>query len=833
MTVNRARRTTRHALAGSASLLLIATPAMAQETAPIAAPAEIAAPQEAAPAAAGAEAPDAPAPAAEAAAAESGDSAFATEEVIVTARKKNETLLDVPVAVSAVSAADLNRYAATDLGKIGQMVPQVIIAKTGGGGAGASFTIRGLGSSALDAGIEQTVALNVDGLQISRGRLVTQSFFDIQQVEVLKGPQALFFGKNSPGGVISLRTAGATDEFSGYLRGGYEFEAGERIIEGAVSGPITDTLKYRFAGRASKMDGYIDNVAGPVTMPSDPDFPTAGAAHGEDPGTREYLGRLTVQWNPNDRLDSTLKVFGSNLHDNGETAGTELLCDEHPRTLDLLSGTYVVDPYGDCGLDGKRSLGALNPDRAAAYPGAKDGKPYTNYKSMLASNSANYKFDSFLLTSVTGYWNYKNGSFDNFGFDASTAVLGYNEDKSDSFTQELRLASNFETPVNFTTGLYFEHGSRDTTGNGFIAPVGLDSRNGQYNNWTLLTTNSNSAYSAFAQLSWKIVENVELAGGARYTHEDKKLSVGNSYVNDQFAPLQITAEEGVFTRGKFSDDNVSPEATLSYHPTKNSTFYAAYKTGYKSGGFSNPSILSFGQTSDVLGFKSEKAKGGEIGAKGEFLDRRLTITSAVYRYKFDGLQLTSFNPTPPSFTIRNAASARTTGAEIESSFAATHQLRLRAAAGYNKAEYLSFEGAPCYAGQDDASGCDSDTNTQDLSGTALVRAPEWNVTGGLTWDSELTDNIFLGLSSDANYTSGYWMQENEHPLAWQGGFTRINASARLYQGSDAWEVALIGRNLTNKHYGVASSDKPFGTPDEVWVSVGRTRELLLQGTYRF
>ena len=809
------------ALLQAASMLFVGAPAFAQDAleTPEQTATEPAADAVTPPAAAEASAPSVSAP--------------GVEEIIVTARKKDETLLDVPVAVSAVSAGDLSRYAATDLGKIGQMVPQVIIAKTGGGGAGASFSIRGVGSSALDAGIEQTVALNVDGLQISRGRLVTQSFFDMQQVEVLKGPQALFFGKNSPGGVISLRTAGATDSFEGYVRGGYEFNAAERIVEGAVSGPISDTLKYRFAGRASKMDGWLKNDAGPVTMPSDPDYPTAGAAHRNDPGTEEFLGRLTLAWQPTDAFDATLKVFGSDLSDNGETAGTELICDGSPRTLDLLSGGYVTDPYGDCSLNGRRSLGAMNPTRASQYPGAKDGKPYTDYNSLLTSMTANYKFETMQLTSVSGYWRYKNASFDNFGFDSSNAVLGYNEDKSNSFTQELRLSSNFDSPVNFTVGLYYETGNRDTEGNGFVAPVGNDSRNGLYNNWTLLTTNSNDAYSGFAQLTWKILPELELAGGARYTREEKKIRVGNSFVNDQFAGLGITADEGVFTNGTFKDEDVSPEATLSYHPTRNSTFYVAYKTGYKSGGFSNPAILSAGQDVNVLGFKSESAEGGELGAKGEFLDRRLTITSAIYTYKFDGLQLTSFNPTPPSFTIRNAASARTSGAEIESSFVATEELRIRAAVGYNRAKYLNFDSAPCYAGQTEAQGCFASTNTQDLSDTALVRAPKWNVTGGVTWDHEIASNLFMGLSADANYSSGYWMQENQNPISWQDGFTRLNASARLYEGNNAWEIALIGRNLTDEHYGVASADKPFGTPDAIWVSVGRTREILLQGTYRF
>ncbi len=371
--------------------------------------------------------------------AQASEQAGQYDAIIVTARRREETLLDVPVAISAVGSEQLERYAATDLQKIGQLVPQVILAKTGGGGAGASFTIRGLGSSALDAGIDQTVSLNIDGLQISRGRLVAQSFFDVEQVEVLKGPQALFFGKNSPGGVVSVRTKGASSKLEGYVRAGYEFKADERIIEGAISGPITDTLGFRIAARGSKMDGYIRNNAGPITLPSDPTHPSIGAANGRDPGTREILGRITLEWNPSNDFDATLKVFGDKLRDHGETSGTELLCDGGSRTLDLLGGVFVADPYSDCELNGERTLGAFNPEIGAAYPGSNGGVPETRYESLLTSLTMNYRAGGLNFTSVTGFWTYTNDGFDNFAFDSTPTVAGANKDHSEAFTQELRV----------------------------------------------------------------------------------------------------------------------------------------------------------------------------------------------------------------------------------------------------------------------------------------------------------------------------------------------------------------------------------------------------------
>lgn len=741
--------------------------------------------------------------------------------------------MQVPVAVSVLGTSDISRYAATDLSKIGQLIPQVLIAKTGGGGGGASLAIRGVGSSALDAGIDQTVSINVDGTQISRGRLITQSFFDVEQVEVLKGPQALFFGKNSPGGVISLRSAGPTADFEGYARAGYEFKADERFFEGAISGPLADTLGFRVAVRGSKMDGYIRNVAGPLAVPSDPTHPSPGAIDRRNPGTEEILGRVTLTWTPSSAFNATLKVFGSKYGDNGEISGTELLCDGAPRTLDLLSNTFVTDPYGDCELNGRTSIGTLHPDAAAGYPGSNGGVQETDYKSLLNSLTLNYALDTVSFTSVTGYWYYNNDGFSSHAYDATPTVFGSNGDKSHAFTQELRANTTFDGPLNFAAGVYFEDGGRDTRGHGFIAPVGFDPRNGQFNNWTLLSDNSNRAWSAFGQIIWDITPQLELAGGARYTRERKRTTLTTSFVNVNFAPFGLTAPEGEASTARFKDNHVSPEATLSYRPTEDSTIYVAYKTGYKSGGFSNPSILSAGQTAGQLGFAPEEAEGGEIGVKGAFDGGRLMVSSAIYRYKFKDLQLTSFNPSPPSFTIRNAASARTTGAELDASYQATDELQLRTAVGYNRARYLSFPAAPCYPGQTPAAGCVGVGDTQDLSGTALVRAPEWSVIGGATYEMALTGDINFAISGDANYTSGYWMQENQNPVSWQKGFVRLNAAMRVYQADDRWELALIGRNLTNKYYGVASADKPFGTPDAVLVNIGRPREVLLQLTYRF
>src|ERR1700722_2156777 len=173
-----------------------------------------------------------------AAAASAGD----IEELVVTARRRSERLIDVPVAVTAVTVEQIRQYDLTEAANIKIVAPQITLDR-GFTGAGASISMRGVSSSSLDAGVEQSVLLDFDGMAMSRGRILNDAMFDLEGIEVLKGPQALFFGKNSPGGVVSVKSADPTDTFTGFARVGYEVTTNhDHSVEAAISGPITSSL---------------------------------------------------------------------------------------------------------------------------------------------------------------------------------------------------------------------------------------------------------------------------------------------------------------------------------------------------------------------------------------------------------------------------------------------------------------------------------------------------------------------------------------------------------------------------------------------------------------
>jgi iron complex outermembrane receptor protein len=294
----------------------------------------------------------------------------------------------------------------------------------------------------------------------------------------------------------------------------------------------------------------------------------------------------------------------------------------------------------------------------------------------------------------------------------------------------------------------------------------------------------------------------------------------------------------VIAGGK-SENNFSPEATLSWHATDEVLLYGAYKTGYLSGGFSNPGTLSSISTLQTLSYNAEKAKGFEGGIKASLLDNTLTGSLTAFRYKYEGLPLTSLialSSTAVTFVTQNAASTITRGVEFETTWRPVTGLTFRGSASYDQAYFEEFDAAQCYTGQTVAQGCIAapvtGAKTQNLSGKPLYRAPKWLLTSGAAYDFAVTSGLRLAVNGDLRFTSGYYTGLNLNPLSYQSDFTTFNSGIRLSPDSDRWSIAVIGRNLSNRRYGTLGVDKPGGL-GEVYTVAGEPRVVLLQGETRF
>lgn len=781
------------------------------------------------------------------------------DDIVVTARGRQERLLQVPVVVSAQSAADIQRYNAQNLGAIGDLTPTVIVGAYKGN-AGGSLAIRGISSPANQTGFEQAVSVAVDGVQTSNGRVAQLGFFDIQQVEVLKGPQALFFGKNSPAGVISVTTADPTKTLQVTGRAAYEFIANESTLETTVSGPLSDAWGARVAVRYRYMDGWLRNTA--TSIPN-PFYRAASGASIESatlpgtsdtrPGDKEILGRVTLAYDNASPFTAKFKLFGARLLDSGPGTNSQNI---GPCTGPNPRVGGIADPNGECRIDNRTTVGDVPEVIARSIRGIDtDGTKPGKLTAYSAVADLAYDLGNLSLSSVTGY-NYIRYLWFG-GIDQTTfSQLAQSEDQTQKeFSQQLRLSSNFDGPINFMIGAYYQKVDLDVYYDLKLNDGNYQASSGRWASEEKYAFQRGSTISAFGQLRYAFAEDLELSGGVRWTREKKRMRQFNVYgigtFNTASTAFAGSDELGVL-KGRFKDDNFSPEATLTWHPDRDKTVFIAYKTGFKSGGFGLSNPLQSSTTIGAIDFESEKAKGVEIGAKGLFLGNKLRLSAALFRYDFSNLQVNTYDPALIAYTINNAGKVKQKGAEIEANFRVSSVLSLHGAASYVDNKFSNFIGQ-CYAyafptGTTRATAvaptnCSFANSTtlalqQDFSGRAPARSPKWAGNAGFLFDIPAGEELKVGVTGDAFYSSGYYAAETMAASTYQSDFWRLNASVSVGTDDDRYKISLIGRNLTNKYYVVYAADRTggAGVPGSVGEQrgvVSRGREITIQAAMKF
>ena len=767
-------------------------------------------------------------------------------DIVVTARRREESLQDVPVSVTAMTAEQIQKYDMTSLEKISTQTPQFTIGRASNG-SGAQLTLRGIGSSSTSIGIEQSVAVVLDGVYYGQGRVINEGFLDLAGVEMLKGPQALFFGKNATAGVVSIRSADPTAKPEFMARAGYEFKGRNLVGEVMGSGPLSDTLGIRVAIRASNMfGGYFNNrgidktystfdIATGVTTPH-----FAPASTRDNPGEKEMLGRVTLKWNPTDQFTLTLKANGSaNDTDNNSWNYVPFAC---------ANGSYALNPAVRCERKFNIYQNNIPADIAGSQPFSRaDGGLYNRYRSWAITGTAEYALDDLTLTWINNYNRNGNRWSCDCTFVSSDLAAAPSSEKSryHAFSSEFRAQTSYDGPVNLLAGVYYQKTKRDHSQTGAFANIEDSTQPAdlRYLAYYKRSETDGETISGYGQASWKLVPKVELTAGVRYTHETKESYLVQPYVN---AAIQSIFLPNATIFGDQTFTNWSPEATLTWQPTSDITLYGAYKTAYKSGGFSNSGFVSATTIPSDVAFNPEKARGFEGGIKTLLLDRQLRLNLGVYSYKYLDLQVDYFNSATFAFITTNAGSARTKGFELEFQYAprSLPGLDLHGSLNYNKARYGSYI-APCYGGQSIAAGCDTTFQGalgQDLSGKPTAVAPKWTGSLGVSYDHELSSGASLGVSLDSRYSSSYLASSFAHPLSGQPKYLSLDGSVRLKLAEDRYEIALIGKNLTNRFIVGGVVDAPntgtgtgtaVATPADQVGFVSLPRTVQLQLTARF
>lgn len=731
------------------------------------------------------------------------------DEIVVTARLREERLQDVPIAITAVSGEALEDRAIEDLEDLSQGLPNVFIAENT---TVDSIGIRGL-SSGVNFGFEQAVGQVIDGFFFGRPRLSRLPFFDIARVEVLKGPQGALIGKNTTAGAINITTNRPSSTFEAHLNAEYEkFEdAGDGYtIDGAVSGPLAQELDGRFAFYHSGGGGYVRNVALDTNVPDKEDF----------------IGRLSLAWQPTTDVDVLFAWTRADLFREGQS---KQLAFCSPFFISFLQSRGL---FSDC---------AGPPDKLTSGIGPRNGTG--NFDSFsteldILGLTVNWHFGDYTLTSLTGFGQYESLDFTEGDRTELEIQNTRFRDKYKQWSQEVRFQSPEQQTLTWIAGLYYS--KRDNFNRfsfdvdfrpvfapnpvpaPFPVPVAFPLAASSQNSFTQEDTET---FAAFGQLTLRLTEQFAVTVDGRYTHESKQASqrafYGEIYTDNPVSPIPIPPP---FQRPPFNlpptvgpllhdiesdrtENNFSPGAVVEWKPSEDTLFYASARRGFKGGGFNFGNLDNQATVPLTFEFDEEKVIAYELGAKLQ-IGGGLVLNTALYRMEFDDLQVSTIDTRSlvglALQRTTNAASAISQGLEVEASWEPIERLRLDVALGYNDAKYAEYQGVPCFVGQTVAQGClagptpSPRDDVQDLAGKPIANAPEWSGSAGARYVWILPRDYRLTTFAQAVYRDEYFTLTALDPRSVQEAYVKINARIALADPSRNWEIALIGRNLTDK-----------------------------------
>lgn len=673
-----------------------------------------------------------------------------TNEIIVTAQKREQSLQDVPISMEVVSGAKLAEFNTSDIKAVMNYTPNVFVQSTAGNDV---IYIRGFGSPPANFAFDQSVSLYVDGIYAGRNRQAQAPFFDLARVEVLRGPQGALFGKNTAAGAVSVVSAGPTREFEGAITGLYNFDHKGTDFSGYLSGPITDTLGARFAYKIVNQDGYIYNRA----------------TDHDDPEIKSQLLRLTLKWEPSDNFDYTAKVeYGKRTVIGGITVSSPLTSGQDPQTTRYLERSALGD-------EGNKN------------------------KSVMVSGVGNLALGDFTLTSVTGYSWFKSKIVN--GFDQTIPNSGgafvpnsvYNAfpERFDQFSQEIRILSPTGKTLEFIAGAYYDKSDYTLEQyQGFnIAALNYFGRIDS------LFRQKAESWSAFGQATVNISDAFRAIGSLRYSHTKKDGDFASRLVYGPFALRPISS-----ATGSISEGNVDPSVTLQYDIAPRIMVYATWGRGSKSGGFVSNTL---GTVDSTFTFEPERSENFEAGIKSTLFDGKLVANVSAYHTKFKDLQVSVYRPETSSYLTGNAASATSKGIEGSISIFPIPNFDISASGAYSDIKYNDYPGAACLAVQVTDGTCNpadpASIANNNLAGFPVAYSSKW--TGSVTAHArfDMSDDLKLDVTGVASGRSKYFNSDNQSPVfGVQDGYVKLDLRVQLADQDNRWHVALVGKNLTNQ-----------------------------------
>ncbi len=678
-----------------------------------------------------------------------GEDSPLLEEVVVTAQRREQALQEVPMSISAFTAEQLEALQADNLDSLQGAVPNLNLVQGRGSNSSVNAFIRGVGQPDALQTFDPAVGVYVDDVYMSRIQGSLFKLYDIERIEVLRGPQGTLYGKNTPGGAIRLITRTPGDELeaqAGLLVGNY----GRVQARGYISGPVTDSLSLGFSVIHDERDGFVTD-------------PLTGEEFNDENNT---TARLKANLDVSDDLNIVFAVDTSS-EDVAMTLGRA----EAPLiATDLALGAVVLQPAptGDWNYQTPTNM---DPDK---------GQKVDNSG---ASMTINWDLsDPVTLRSITAYRDLDADLF--IDIDASNFSLGdvFVGVDQNQFSQEFQLLGSSGS-VDWVAGLYYLNeeisSHQDAWADDWLrfATLPIDALR------TVDDDLETKSYAVFGQADWQFAEAWTLGVGLRFTKEEKDYFRTTSL----FTNLLGTFDPQFFFNDSGSWDSWTPTFTLDYALSDDVRLYGRLAKGFKSGGFNGRA----NSAADVSAFDPEEVWTGELGAKTTMADGRLQANYTVFMSKYDDFQarISEGDGLNFRFPVLNAANLDIKGAEVELNWLPTDALQLSTQIGYLDAEY----GDGGFTGSD---------GVEDQP----AFAPEWTARFAGMYTFSLSDGSSLNFAADANYRDAMWLSvENVAPLT-EGDYWVLNGFVSWVNPDGKWTVMAGIKNAADELYKVEGQE---------------------------
>ncbi|TEE96195.1 TonB-dependent receptor [Pseudomonas aeruginosa] len=758
-----------------------------------------------------ASAADAPAPAEEApplASSVPDKADTALGKVTVTARRREEDSQKVPTPITVLGGETLEAQRISRVQDLQQVLPSVNVAYIHA--RQSSVAVRGIGNNPASDGLEGSAGIYLDNVYLGRPGMAVFDLLDIEQLELLRGPQGTLFGKNTTAGVLNISTraptftAERTVEVSGGQDGYFQGR-------GTVSGPLGETLAGRLSAYRTRDDGYIKNI-------HDDNYLNGGERQGArgqllfEPN-EDFSLRWIADYNEEDSSNGSMVVYGAaeRFWQRAALVGASPLRDPQRRKVNINGRQHVSVHQGGSSLEANWNL-------AGGYR----------------------------LTSISAYryWHFTPANDEQLNVSAINDTGVEVHDRQ--FSQEIRLASPTGGAFDYVVGAYaFRQnlGNKTFTSYGPLADLYLLGANLGALNDTYSKANGKietDSFALFAQGTWHLTERLDFTAGLRGTYEEKNAKV------ERFAPLGGAAVGGVgaavrngqlgaYDSGDLSQYNFAPSAllSLSYQFSDDLLGYASLSHGEKSGGVNLAvgSAPSAGADSLLVG--PERANDAELGLKSTLFDRRLLLNANLFWTGIHGYQATTLYQAPGSTqlvqVLANAGSVRSRGLEFEATALPLRGLTLNFNGSYNDVTYLSFKDAPCPAEVSTRPGAPSSC---DLTGQRVVGASKWiaNLNGEYQW--RLDDRFQPYVSASYAYRSAAEGTLDNSDLSKIDGYALVNLAAGLRSdlGDGQLDASVWLKNAFDKDYYLSAFASINGS---YTASVGQPRTLGVSLRYDF